>query len=62
MRNGKRKILISILICLPAIVAIGREGKPLRLRGQVINSEAGPISGAEVVAYEKCLTATVSSS
>jgi len=54
MNRSSNHLCIVILVCLPAIVAIGREGKPLRLRGQVINSEAGPVAGAEVVAFEKC--------
>jgi protocatechuate 3,4-dioxygenase beta subunit len=43
-----------ILFCLPLISANGKEGKPVILRGQVVNSEARPVAGAEIVAYEKC--------
>ncbi|MBN1804353.1 MAG: hypothetical protein JW837_03810 [Sedimentisphaerales bacterium] len=44
---------IAILVCVPLISAIGREGKPVILRGQVVNYKAEPVVGAEVIAYEK---------
>jgi hypothetical protein len=53
VKNTKRRILFAVLVCLPLVSAIGRESKPVILRGKVVNYKAEPIAGAEVVAYEK---------
>ena len=55
MNRFSKHLCLVISLCLPAIVAVGQKGKPVRLRGQVVNSNAQPVAGAEVVAFEKCL-------
>ena len=49
--NGRFAVLVCLVL---TVVAVGREGKSVRLRGRVVDSNSQPVAGAEVVAFEKC--------
>lgn len=55
MNRFSRQVWIVLLACMPAIGAVGQWGKPIILKGQVVDSKAKPVAGAEIVAFEKCL-------
>jgi hypothetical protein len=49
------KKMSAIILCLALGTATGsQQMKPLVLRGEVVDSDARPVAGAEVVAYQKC--------
>ena len=55
MNRFSRQVWIVLLACVPAIGSVGQWGKPIILKGQVVNSKAKPVASAEIVAFEKCL-------
>ncbi len=54
MSGFSRRVWIVISVCLLTVSAFGQKGKPVILKGQVVDSKAKPVVGAEVVAFEKC--------
>jgi protocatechuate 3,4-dioxygenase beta subunit len=48
-----RKILVLGWCVLSAIAALSQQSKPLTLIGKVVDSNAGPVGGAEVAIYEE---------
>jgi hypothetical protein len=54
MSGFSRRVWIVISVCLLTVSAFGQKGKPVILKGQVVDSKAKSVVGAEVVAFEKC--------
>jgi len=54
MRGVKGINLILVICFFLSAAAVGRDGKPIILRGLVVDSNSQPIAGAEVAVFEKC--------